>query len=230
MIPGNHIMIVLCMLLTALSATLLGHSEEDRLRIRTIAVDDWEMPKWHIVSDAGTYVELNWPTGQPTSTILVSKSRELCLFSKTTKNTDEAVFTVTRKLGIPEGMDEVLLVAWPDQGDGKAGIMVVRDGLRKSRYDEWLFINTSSLMVDFQYGSHAETIQLEPLGARTCRINPEQGHGCSVVAKAKVKDDWKTVYSTYWAAPEKQRSIILFSNKDNRVKVRRIIDFLQVED
>jgi len=212
-------------LLIAWFTTCLGYAGETQLSVRTLAVEEGAaIPVWHIVSDSDTYKELKWPVQQPSSVILSTASNELLLFSKKTnaEGTDE--FKVARKLTIPEGSHDVLLVAWPDDGDQKVGLMVVADDLKQAKSNDWLVINTSKQGVTLRYGTKSEAIQLEPSEAKPYRIDSEQGKGGAVLAQTMVKDERKTIYSTFWAAPENQRSLVLFYNKDNRVKLRRVID------
>lgn len=214
-------------LLTVMFTVCCGHAEEERLSIRALAAEKVEMPVWHIATDTGEYKELTWPVEQPSSAIMSTAGRELPLFSKETNAEGEEEYNMVRKLTIPEPVTEILLVAWPVDGEGKTELMIVVDGRRQAGFNDWMLINTSKQKVSVRYGADSQAVQLEPVEAKPCRIDSEQGHGSAVLAQAKMKDEWKTIYSTYWAAPEKQRSLVLFYEKDKRVRLRRVIDILE---
>ncbi len=218
-------------LLVVMFTACLGQAEEGRLSIRALAVEQGEMPVWHLATDGGEYREMKWPVEQPSPAILSPAilspaGRELALYSKETNAGGAEEYKVARKLTIPGTATEILLVAWPVVGEGKTELMVVADGLRQAGFNDWVVINTSKQAVTLRYGADGEAVQLEPVEAKPFRIDAEQGHGSAVLAQAKRKDEWKTIYSTYWAAPEKQRSLVLFFEKDNRVRLRRVIDIL----
>lgn len=215
---------ILGMLLTAVFTACLGHAEEGRLSVRTIAVEDSKMPVWYLATGGETFEELKWPVEEPASAIVSVSSLELQLFSKETNAKGEVEFKVARKLTIPEGSRDVLLVAWPDEGDEKVGLMLVADDLKQAKSNDWLLINTSKQAVTLRYGTKGEAIQLESHEAKPYRIDVELGQGSAVSAQMMRKGEWKSIFSTYWAAPDNQRSLILFFDNSSRVKLHRVMD------
>lgn len=215
---------IIGILLTTLFTAHLGHAEQDRLSVRTLAVDKSDIPAWYVATEGEGYTELTWPVTQPSSAIVSTAGKDLLLFSKETNAEGVVEFTVARKLTIPEATDEVMVVAWPDDGDEKIGLLAVADDLSQAKSNHWIVINASKHKVTLRYGTKTDAIQLEPREAKPYRIDSDQGQGSAVLAQMIVKDEWKDIYSTYWAAPEKQRSLALFYNKNERAALRRVID------
>lgn len=211
-------------LLLALFTACHANAEESRLSIRTIAVDKGEMPVWYLATGDESYTEVNWPVEQPTAPVVSTAAEELLLFSKEVNAEGEVEFKVDRKLAVPEGSNDVLILAWRDDGDEEISLMLAKDDLKHAKFNDWLVFNTSKQVVTMRYGADGEAIQMEPSEAKPYRIDAEMGKGNSVTAQAMVKDNMRTIYSTYWPAPGNQRSLLLFFNKDNQVKLRRVID------
>ncbi len=215
-----------CVLFSILLAALPGHAEEARLSIRTLAVEGGEIPAWHVAADGGTYQKLTWPVEQPSAAIVTTAGADLLLSAKA----DGEEFKVEKKLAVPQGADQCLLVAWPIDGEEKVGVMLVADPLKTAKQNDWLLINTSKHEVTLSYGSEGDPIRLEPGEAKAYQVAGEQDKGSAVIARMKLKGEMKTIYSTYWSAPENQRSLIVFYDSDGRVRVHRIIDELEAPE
>jgi hypothetical protein len=203
-----------------------GRRSASRLSVRTLAVQEGGMPEWYVASEGETRKELEWPVEQPSAAVLTTAGTELLLLSKETNANGEVEFKAARKLTVPEGRNDVLLVAWPDDEDPKVGLMLVADDVKQAMFNDWLVINTSKQVVTLRYGTKSEPIQLEPHESKAYRIDAEHNQGGAVSAQMMKKGERKPIYSTYWAAPQNQRSLVVFHDKDSRVKPHRVIDLL----
>lgn len=218
----NQRLPLISIFLSVLLTACFGHAAEGQLSVRTLAVEDMELPNWYLATGTDTYEELKWPVEQPTPPILSTAGQELLLFSKETNAEGQVEYKVSKKLTIPTDATELLVVAWPDDGDEKFGLMVVEDKLKQAKSNDWLVINTSKHLVTLRYGTNSDAIQLEPLEAKPFKIDSAEGKGGASIAQMMLEGELKTFYSTYWGVPEKQRSIVLFYNNDSRVKLRKV--------
>lgn len=213
--------------LVVLFTTCLGDAEEIRLSIRTLAVGNGAMPIWHLAADKDTFAELQWSVEQPSDSVTITTGRELLLYSKEIVADGKEEYKVARKLAIPETAKEILLVGWPVEGEQKAELMVVADNLKKAGSHDWLAINTSKQVVTLRFGVNVDALQLESMEAKPYHVHLEPKQGSAVQAQMRVRDKWRTIYSTYWAAPDKQRSLVLFYDNGKRVKLHRVVDVFE---
>ncbi len=212
-------------LLITLFTALLAHANEMLLSVRTLAVEDGKIPEWYVAVGNQKFEPLKWSNKQPSAAIMAQADRELILYSKE----GEAEFKLAKKVAIPEAATEVLLLAWPIDNDEQAGLLAIADNFKKAKYNDWLVINRSDQAVTLRYGKDNDPISLESGETKTYQITGEIGKGGEVIAETMMKGEMKKIYSTFWAASDKQRSLVLFYSKDDRTKVQRIIDFLPEE-
>ena len=131
------------------------------------------------------------------------------------------------KVAIPEGVKEVLLLGSSGGEDDEVKVVAIPDLYNEAVFNDWLIINQSTRMVTLRFGKDNDAIELEAGGSGVYKIKGEPGKGGEVIAEAKIKDgSMRKIYSTYWSPSEKQRALILFTDDQGAVKVRRVIDFL----
>lgn len=200
-----------------------------QLSVRTLAVEEGDMPTWYVTTKDKNFEPLQWSSNQLSTAIMANADRELILYSKEDKQNGEPEFMLAKKVTIPEAADEVLLLGWPIEEDKQFEVLAIADDHRKANFNDWLVINRSDQAVTLRYGKENDPIQLEPGEAKAYRIKGEHDKGEELLAEAMVKGELKKMYSTFWSAPNKQRSIVLFYSKDDRPKLRRIIDFFDTE-
>jgi len=215
-----------CTALIILFTAFLAQANERPLSVRTLALGEVDMPAWYIEAGDKRYEQLEWPDGQPSAATMTQAGRDLILYSKETNQEGEPEFKLARKVAVPEAADEVLLLGWLTDNDGQAELLAIADDHRKANFNDWLVINRSDQAVTLRYGKGNDPISLESGEAKTYRIQGERNKGGEVIAEAMMKGEMRKIYSTFWAASDKQRSLVLFHSKDGGVKVRRIIDFL----
>ena len=218
------------MLLAALLTALPGHAEPKPLSIRSLAVLDDTLPKWHVATADGRYEPLNWSAKQASPPIHTQADGQLILFAKETDKEGQTEYKEARKVQLPEAADEVLLLGWPVDNDEKAELLALADDISHAKFNDWLLINRSGQRVSLRYGSDNETVEVGPGESKSIQIKAEPGKGGELIAQVEHNGEMRTMYSTYWAAQEKQRSLVLFYTKDSRVRLQRIIDFLPVAE
>jgi hypothetical protein len=216
-------------LLITLLTTLLGHANEMLMSVRTLAVEDGEMPVWYVAVENQKFEQLKWPANQPSAAIMAQAGGDLILYSKEVNQEGKAEFKLAKKVAIPEAAEELLLLGWPIKNDEKAGLIAIADNFKKAKFNDWLLINRSDQAVTLRYGKENDPISLESGESKTYQVKSEGSKGSEVIAETMMKGEMRKIYSTFWSAPDKQRSLVLFYSKDDRVKIQRIIDFLPEE-
>jgi len=208
----------------ALLAILPGFAGE--LSLRTLALDKGGMPEWHVQVADGKFEKLDWPASQPSAPIRVQADRELQLFSPGTDGEGSPEFKPVQKVAVPEGARELLLLGSPAPGEGQPELVAVTDNYLTAGFRDWLVINRSEQQVTLRFGKGHDPIELEAGESGIYRIEGEPDKGGEAVAQAMTRGEVRKIYSTFWSASDKQRSLVLFTNHDGRVKLRRIIDHL----
>jgi hypothetical protein len=213
-------------LLFTLTTAFLAHANERILSIRTLAAEKSDMPVWYVAVGDQQFEQLEWTTTQPSTQITSRADRDLSLYSKETNQEGEPEFKVARKVTIPEAADEVLLLGWLTNKGEQAEVLAIADDYKKAKFNDWLVINRSDHTVTLRYGEGNESISLEPGETKPYRIMGERDKGGEVIAEAIIKDTKRKIYSTFWGAADKQRTLVLFFSKDDGVGLRKVIDFL----
>ncbi len=216
-------------LLITLFTALLGHANEIRISVRTLAVEEGDMPTWYVALENQQFEELKWFAKQPSSTIVTQASQNLLLYSKEVNQKGEPEYKLASKVEIPEAAEEVILLGQPMNHEKQADVIAIADNYKKAKFNDWLVINRSDQAVTLRYGKENDPLNLESGETKAYQVKGERDKGGEVIAEALMNGEMKKIYSTFWAATDKQRSLILFYKKDDKVKVRRIIDFLQAD-
>ncbi len=231
-----------CLFLLPLFSALSVRGEEILLSLRTLAVDEVEMPEFYVAAEEGDFKPLLWSSRQASTPVNILAGKELVLYSKKMNQDGTPTFILDRKVALPEAADEVLLLAWAEEKaeteeandaegtkeeeEQKVEIIAIADDYKKAKFNDWLMINRSDEAVTFHYGEDKEPLTIESGESKTYQIEAELGKGTEVFAETTMKGKMRKFLSTYWAAPDKQRSVVLFYKKDDAVRARRIIDFL----
>jgi len=214
-------------LLIALFSSTLLQADEALLSVRTLGLDGIEMPEWHIAVGEDKYAQLEWPDSQPAAAVMAQAGKELQLYTKAAGENGEPEYKAERKVTLPESATEILLLASAAGKEGEIKLTAVADNLTKAGFNDWLVINLSERMVNLRFGKDNDPIALEAGESGVYKIKGEPGKGAEALAEAKLKNgEMRTIFSTFWSASAKQRSLVLFQEKDGHPKVQRIIDFL----
>lgn len=215
--------IILITLLTA----WLGHANGQSLSLRTLAMEGAKMPTCFVAVGNDQFEELKWPTKQQSQPITVQAKGELAVYTKEMGQDGTPQFKIIRKVTIPEAADEILLLGLGVRDDEQANFIAVPDNHKKANFNDWLFINQSSKDVTFRYGKDNDPLKLSSGESKLQTIKGESDKGNEVIAEAIIKGEMKKIYSTFWSAQSKQRSIVLFYDKEDAVKLLRIADHLK---
>lgn len=207
-----------------LCCATLAHAS-DTLSLRTLALEGGEMPEWHVALDKETYQPLSWPHTQPSAAITVAGGKELQLFEKKTNQKGEVNYVVAKTVAVPKSAEEILLLSHLDEKDG-VQLTVISDTFKQAKHTDWLVINRSEFPITLRYGKDEEAIELGSGKAGIYSVQAKGKQGQEAVAQAKIKGEYRTIYSTFWPATEGQRSLVLVYDKGNQTKVKRISDFL----
>lgn len=221
------------LLLISLLAALLVHGNEKPLSVRALLIEKSDLPDWYLKVNNQKFEPIQWSIRQPSFAMITQADQELNVYSKKVDQNGKPEFILAKKVAIPEETDEIILLGWLTDNDEEAenaedaNLLAVADNSKNAKFNEWLVINCSDQEVIFRYGKENDAINVESSDAKFYSIKGEPGKGGEVIAEATIKGEMRKIYSTFWSAPDEQRSIIIFYTQDDRPKLRRIIDFLK---
>lgn len=218
------------MLLIFLMVSMQGHTQENLLSVRTLALKGGDMPKWYVGVEANKLVELPWSSKQPSVSIVARAGRELPIYSQEPNDKGELEFKIVKKVPIPGGASEVLLLGWSEPEIEKVGLIAIEDNFKKAAFNDWMLINITKQPVAFRCGRQSRPIKVSAGKTETYRIKAENDKGAELIAQAMIDGEMKTVFSTYWPVFGGQRAIVIFYNVGERIRVRRIVDPFEVRE
>jgi hypothetical protein len=213
--------------LSLIAATHCG--AQTKVNLRTLALQSGEMPEWYVEAvqekSAGKteLTELAWSSKQPSASITVTVEEQLFIYSKAVDERGNEAPRLVRRVTLPEGASEVLLVALIAD-DSRIGLRAVTDTFMEAGFNDWMVINLARQGVALRFGKDSKPIIVNPGGIEKYTIPAESGTGIQLLAKAQLHGELKTIYSTYWPVFGGQRSIVIFFNLGDRIRARRVID------
>jgi hypothetical protein len=213
-------------LLFTLLTLVLVQADEAKLSIRTLLVEGETMPGWLVVvSDISANETeskaLGWPSSQPSKPLELQSPGEIRLVAEDG--------TAAKTVKVPEGAREVLLLGMAAAGDKEARVIAVADKFKQAKFNDWLVINLSEFETKLTFGKDRDPVELKSGDSGIYKVEGEADKGGEVTAHAKIKGEFRKIYSTFWSATGGQRSLVLIQDSGNRTKVKRISDFLPTE-
>jgi len=182
------------------------------------------VPEWHFKTKHG-FKELTVPTRQPSELIEVEGDGKLSLYREVMSAGKPPTYQLAYELELPEGAKSVLIVALASGEEQR--FLLIQDDVSTATFNEWLFINTSTQPISFRIGSNENAFVIEAKESMSRMINGESGKGIAVRGQMERGGEMKTIYSTYWPVRKNSRSIVIFCEVNNTIKVIKIADYLK---
>ena len=214
-----------CLLLCLLPFVL--HGQEARpvdVGVRALALDrTLELPERYLKTAEG-FELLPISNRQPGERIETRSAGRIALYRKSVGEHDEEAFDLAEQVVVPEGAKSILLLVWQTQEGIR--FLPVDDNFAGAGYDDWLMINTTSKAIGFRIGEATDPFFLKPNSIETCKIAAPKDAGTPVIGRIRSNGKIKTFYSTYWPVRSGERSLVLFVEQNNRIRVEKISDAL----
>jgi len=211
MLPWLMALVVSCVFSSAASA----------LELRTLVLDSEKMPELFVKGKKGQ-VALRFSSAVPSPVVWVDGSNGVTLYKKKITDGGGESYKVAYQLKKPEGAKGVLLLAWTTKGEQK--FLPISDEYLNAKANEWLFINTCAESVAFRIGENAKPFVIKPRKMEVFKCSVKSNQGASVLAKASVDGEVRTIYSTYWPIYNGRRFLIIITKQGRKIKVNPIFD------
>jgi len=216
-------------LLFLFCATAHGQNNTFPIDVRVLVLGSAaQIPERYLSTEEG-YKKITFSNRQASQIIKAYRSESLPVFKKATNPNAEDSFGIAEQVKFPQGSKSVLLLCWR-LPTGELDYFAISDSILVAGYNDWLMVNTTSKAVGLRIGQNGKPVLLEPNGIKKHQITAEKGSGVPVVG-VEFYGEKKKFYSTYWKIRENERSIIIFTEQGNKIKVTKIGDrLLQKED
>jgi hypothetical protein len=171
------------------------------------------------------YHVLEFSSVQPGVLIPALRRNPLPIFRKTEDDEGEVVFEPAYQVKLPSDAGGILLLGWTS--DDEFRHVAIEDNFRAARFNDWLLINTSGKPVAFQVGEDAKPAVMAPATSITHRVKAQKDQGVAVTAQAPFRGEPRTFFSTFWPVPDGKRTVVLFFDDGEKVRIKRISDRLE---
>ena len=210
-----------CLVVALLSCVLGASVSAQTLGVRTLALRSGEMPEVY-VKGPKNHILLEFSSVQPGELLQALKANPLPLYTKGMNAEGEEAFKVSSKVKLPSGAKGVLIMGWTAGEETR--YVAIEDNFAAARFNDWLLINTGTRPVAFTVGEKARPVMLPPGGSVTHRVGAERGKGTAVLAQAPIRGKTRTFFSTYWPVHPDKRTVVLFVDDGEKIRVKRISD------
>jgi len=207
-----------------LGGTLAGQTATT-VGVRTLALDTNAANSEKYVKTAEGYELLVFLNRHPGKLVdAYSEETTLPLFEKTEEPDGKVGFKVANAITIPATARSVLILGWGASGNER--YLPIDDKFLNASYNDWLMINTSSKPVGFRIGKDEKPFFIKPNSIQNCKVAIPEAKGAAVLGRAEMDGKVRTFYSTYWSIRSGERSIVIFVEQGERIRVRKISDAL----
>lgn len=215
---------ILCLALPLIALLHAEHSGIGQVDVRALALDSAaDMPERYLKTKSG-YELLEISSRQPRVAIQVLAEKQLNLYERSVGSDGEITFHLADQVPFKAEAKSVLLLVWSSAN--KILYRAVADNYAAASYDDWLLINMTSRPVEFQIGEETKMFEIKPNRSRACKLSLPKGTSAAVIGRSKWEDRTKTFYSTYLPIRGHERSIIIFTENDDRILVKKVSDVL----
>ncbi|HKK19590.1 MAG TPA: hypothetical protein VJ952_13005 [Opitutales bacterium] len=170
----------------------------------------------------GRYHLLAFPQSQPDRITYVNHDVTMPLYDKTVNSDGTHSYKIIETVKLPEDARSILLLRLDAKSAGK--YLVIDDMFLEADYSDWLMINTTSKPIDIEVAE--ENYRIKPKSNKICKTGTPAGEAASITGLVKWEDQLRKFYSTYWPVRKGERSIVIFSEQGNRIRIKRIADAL----
>ena len=197
-----------------------------QIGVRGLALERADpLPERYIKVKDG-YELIQFLYSQPVQLIIAYTESALPLFEKKKNDEGEEAYEIAEKVSVPASAKGILLLGW--KGEEGPRYLAIDDNFPAAKYNNWLMINAASKPVAFRIGKENKPFIVKASSAENYKVNVPEGRGAAVLGQAEMEGEAKTFYSTYWPIREKERSIVIFFEREDRMRLRKISDSLFV--
>jgi len=201
-----------------------AQTQTTTIEVRLLALGSANsMPERYLSTKDG-FEEVTYSSRQASQTIEAYIDEQLPLFKKSANPNARSGYEVADQIKLPPESKSVLLLCWNTPEGQK--FHAINDSILKAEYNTWLMINTTAKAVGFRIGENEKPVFLEPNSIKNYTVTAEEGKGVPVWGRAEFDGNIKTFYSTYWRIRENERSIVIFNEVGNKIRVKKIGDRL----
>lgn len=193
------------------------------LAVRCLALRSGEASEVYLRGAKG-HEKLDFSATQPGAVVQALVANPLPLYRMGVDGEGKEEFVVAHKVKVPVGARGILLLGLTSGKETR--YVAIEDDFGSARFSDWLLINTSARPVAFKVGGKAKPILVAPGKSVKYKIKAEEGKGAAVLAQAPFDGKSKTFFSTYWPVHPGKRTIVLFADDGEKIRVKRISDKL----
>lgn len=208
-------------LVLGLTSLLAGAAGAQATKVRVLALKSGDFPELFL-RGAEAHLPIRFSNIQPGEVMPALRANPLPIYRRDTNDEGEEIYVVAHKVKLPSGSGGILLLAWK-AGD-ELRFVAIEDNFGSARYNDWLLINTGARPIAFKVGEDTKPIIVKPGSSSSYRIRAEKGSGATVLAQAPFDGESKTFFSTFWPVYANKRTIVLFVDDGEKIRVKRISD------
>jgi hypothetical protein len=174
------------------------------------------------LQDQGAITSLRASPVQPSTSVQIQGREVLKLYDQAGPNPDGSAPEPVASLSLPPNGSHFLLLVLNEGDETKFGLM--EDDLHRADARDWMFLNMTDSSIAFQIGEETDPIIIKPKSRFTHRVPPVAAGNLPVRAAARFQGEVELFYSTFWPMRPDRRTLILFSQEGQRIRLRRIIE------
>lgn len=199
--------------------------EAVRISVRALVLEGKSDLSERYIQTKEEHKLLTLSTRQPGKPIKTLTKGNLILYREVEDELGKKSYLPTEQIPIPPEARDILLLTWKTPNGQR--YYPIDDKLSESTHDDWLMINTTSRAIGFRIGEDdKEPLFLEPNKIGSYRVETTIGVGIPVLGRTKRDDKIITFYSTYWPIQKNERSIVIFTEQNGKIRVKKIVDKL----
>lgn len=157
-------------------------------------------------------------------TAILAENGSLPIFTKEETLENGIQYVFHGQVAVPGGSGRVLLLG--GQSNGRISFNAVSDNLSENDRD-WLYINTTNTPIAVQLGEGNSPIGVAPGESIFHRTNVESGKGAAVRVAVFREEGWDRIYSRFWPIYEGQRSMVIFMDYGDQIKVHNFFEAVE---
>jgi len=206
-------------ILSALALSVLPVVAE-QIEVRTLSLIPGEIPECFVEGKEGLE-PLAFSTIQPTPPVELKVEGHLPIYRADAPEPGKPGPPLAAKVKLP-GSKEVLLLVM--NVGRELRFVALEDNIGAAGPADWMLINATTRPIAFRVGGAGDPVRINPGTSKLERIRAKEDQGAAVEAHALFDDGPKKIYSTYWAIRAGKRSIVLFVESGEKIKVKQITE------
>ncbi|MBC2602939.1 hypothetical protein [Puniceicoccus vermicola] len=208
------------LILVACAALVQVSAQEQTIEVRSLALSrNDQLPEVFLREDA-EFHPISFSHYQPSKPVTVSATSPLPLF-KRLPMANEGLPPVVARVPLPKDAEDILLLGW--MNGERPRYVALANNLTSASARDWLLINTTNRRVAFRLGKDSKPVLVDSGQTLRYEIDVDLNKGAAALAVAETETDgWQIFYSTYLPVFEGSRTMLLFVQDDEKIRVREI--------